>query len=305
MFPKISDLANFVFGSHINLPFQTYGFMLSVAFLAGGLVLRSELKRKEHEGLLVVRGEKPIHPYEHTWSILVVALVAALAGSKLFDILDNFGSFLRNPVHSLFSFNGFAFNGGLIATVVALILYMRVIKLDWRQVIDSTAPAILIGYAVGRLGCHLSGDGCWGIPNSMPQPQWLSWLPAWIWACHYPHNVINTGILIPGCHGNHCMTLAEPVFPTSLYESALSLLSFGILWALRKKIKAPVVLFGLFLILYGTERLLIEQIRVNIKYTLLGMHVTQAEIISVLLVLTGAAAIAWFFSRYKRTGNSR
>jgi phosphatidylglycerol---prolipoprotein diacylglyceryl transferase len=157
---------------------------------------------------------------------------------------------------------------------------------------------------VGRMGCHLSGDGCWGIPNSMPQPDWLSWLPGWTWACYYPHNVINLGILIPGCLGSHCMALAEPVFPTSLYESGLSLVSFGILWTLRKRIHAPVVLFGLFLILYATERLFIEQIRVNHKYPLLGLQVTQAEIISVLLILTGIITVAYFYFRHKKSANS-
>src|SRR5512133_67350 len=115
MFPKLSDLVNYIFGSHISLPFQTYGFMLAMAFLGGGLVMRSELKRKEKEGLLqarVRRGET-IHPHQHTWSILIVALVAAIVGSKVFDIFDNLGDFMRNPWHSLFSFNGFAFYGGL------------------------------------------------------------------------------------------------------------------------------------------------------------------------------------------------
>src|SRR5512133_1369943 len=231
MFPKLSDLVNYIFGSHISLPFQTYGFMLAMAFLGGGLVMRSELKRKEKEGFLTarVRRGETIHPHQNTWSILIVALVAAIVGSKVFDILDNLGSFMRNPWQSLVSFNGFAFYGGLIATVPALILYMRVIKLDWKQVIDATAPAILIGYALGRLGCHLSGDGCWGIPNNLPQPEWLSWLPGWTWASYYPHNVINAGILIPGCHGSHCMALTEPVFPTSLYESVLAVICAGIL----------------------------------------------------------------------------
>ena len=300
MFPKISDLVNSLLGTHIHLPFQTYGFMLAMAFVGGGLVMRSELKRKEKEGLLLPVGDKPTHPYEFTWSILIVALVAAIVGSKVFDILDNFGSFIRHPWHTLFSFNGFAFYGGLIATVLALIFYMRLIRLDWKQVIDCTAPAIMLGYAIGRLGCHLAGDGCWGIPNLMPQPQWLSWLPDWTWACTYPHNVINSGNLIPGCQGQHCMALAVPVFPTSLYESAMSAALFGILWALRKRFPAPVMLFGLFLILYGAERLLIEQIRINHKYALLGLHVTQAEIISVIIILTGILAMVFFYFRYKR-----
>lgn len=306
MFPKISDLINYLLGTSIHLPFQTYGFMLAVAFLLGGWVMRSELKRKEKEGLLATRNRKgeTIHPYQNTWSILVVALVAAIVGSKIFDILDNLESFMRDPIRSLFSFNGFSFYGGLIATVPALILYMRVLRLDWKQVIDCSAPGILIGYAVGRLGCHLSGDGCWGVPNILPQPQWLSWLPEWTWASNYPHNVINQGIPISGCEGPHCSMLAVPVFPTSFYESVLSLLIFGLLWLVRKHIKAPVVLFGLFLLLFGIQRLLIEQIRINIRHSFFSLQVTQAEIISVALILTGILTVIYFRMRKSRKTNA-
>lgn len=244
--------------------------------------------------------EETVHPYQHTWSILIVALVAALVGSKMFDIFDHFEVFLRNPMLSLLSFDGFAFYGGLLVTVVTLIFYMRIIRLDWKEVIDCTAPAILIGYAVGRMGCHLSGDGCWGIPNTTPLPEALSWLPGWLWACSYPHNVINAGIAIPGCGGPHCMALPQPVYPTSLYESLISSLFFGFLWLLRKRIQAPVVLFGLFLVLFGTERLFIDQIRINIQFGIAGFRFTQAEVISVLLILTGLMVI-WFFRKRHQT----
>jgi prolipoprotein diacylglyceryl transferase len=376
MFPKISDLVNHLTGMHFNLPFQTYGFMLALAFLSAGMVLRGELKRKENGGQLppVIRhhptsgfrhwlmillqavfvavvawksvaimtgfskfsanpqrfifsgeGSFPLvlivvalylgvaffrhratrsesarisetmaHPFQYTWNILIIAIVSAIAGSKLFDIADNFSTFLRNPVDSLLSMSGFAFLGGLIATVIVLVVYVRMIKLDWRQVIDATAPAIMIGYAIGRLGCHLSGDGCWGVINTCPPPGWLAWLPDWAWACRYPHNVINAGIPIPGCVGPHCRVLTEPVYPTSLYESMLSTLFFGILWFLRTRIQAPVVLFSLFLVLHGTGRLLIEQIRINTRHDLFGLHLSQAEIISAILTLTGLAAVIVF-----------
>ncbi|MEI7500525.1 MAG: prolipoprotein diacylglyceryl transferase family protein [Bacteroidota bacterium] len=386
MFPKISDLISFLFDIHLNLPFQTYGFVLTLAFLLGGMVLRSELKRKEKTGLLAVRirkigpsrplhwinifilgiffsvmvwklagiifnyerfvtnpqkfifsmdgnvpgliitaiiylaiqlfryrvskpfpdivREETVHPYQNTWNIMIVAIISAIAGSKFFDILDNLDSFVKNPMHSIFSFNGFAFYGGFFVTVIALLLYMRVVRLDWKHVIDCSAPAIMIGYAVGRLGCHLSGDGCWGVINTLPQPDLLAWLPDSFWANRYPHNVINYGIIIPGCTSSHCRILAEPVFPTSLYESILSAFSFSILWITRKHIKAPVVLFGVFLLLYGTERFLIEQIRINNKYDLFGMQVTQAEISSVLLILTGAVVMVYFLNRNKLGFNS-
>lgn len=306
MFPKISDLINALLGTHLDLPFRTYGTMLAIAFVAGGLIVRSELRRKEREGLLSARNtagpDETVSPYRHTWSILLVALVSALVGSKLFDLFDHFDSFLRHPVAGLLSFNGFSFIGGLVVTVPALILYMRFLRLDWRYVIDATAPGIALGYAIGRLGCQLSGDGCWGIANTLPQPDWLGWLPHWAWAFDFPHNVLNAGGLIEGCRGANCRVLEQPVWPTSLYESAAALLIFAILWAVRRRMKAPVVLFGLFLVLYSVERLLIEQIRVNVRHPLFGLQVTQAEVLSVGLLVAGIGVMVYyaFFSSRRR-----
>lgn len=381
MFPKLSDLINYLFGSHLDLPVQTYGFFLTLGFLVGGIILRLELKRKEKEGLLTKRilsarlyhtsgwleiiagivlssiigwklfgiifyyrefatnpqqfifsgkGSTPalliiavvsllyhlysryrakksadeiveeiIHPYQNTWNLMIVAIVSAIIGSKLFDIADNFSAFLHNPVRSLFSFSGLTFYGGFIVTVIVMMQYVKVLKLDWRHVIDSSAPVIMIGYAIGRLGCHFSGDGCWGIVNTLTQPDWLTWLPDWLWASDFPHNVANQGVAIADCHGQHCRVLGEPVFPTSLYESIVSFLSFGVLWIMRTRIKAPVVLFGLFLILNGFERFFIEKIRINHKYDILGMNLTQAEIISAFLIVIGIAVMVYFSKRYK------
>jgi len=375
-------MINYLFGSHIYLPGQTYGFFLTLGFLVGGVLLRSELKRKEKEGLLskrivavrldktaswfgIIPGillssvigwkffgiifhyrefalnpqqfifsgkgsvaalliiavvsltyhlysmlsakkfkgeveEEIIHPYQNTWNIMIVAIVSAIIGSKLFDIIDNFSSFLNDPVRSLFSFSGLTFYGGFIVTVIVLMFFMKVVKLDWKHVIDCSAPVIMIGYAIGRLGCHFSGDGCWGIINTLTQPDWLTWIPDWIWASDYPHNVANRGVPIAGCHGIHCRVLENPVYPTSLYESTISFISFGFLWIMRTRIKAPVVLFGLFMVLNGFERFFIERIRINHEYNILGMQLTQAEIISAFLILIGIAVIIYYTKRHNR-----
>ncbi|NVO21468.1 MAG: prolipoprotein diacylglyceryl transferase [Bacteroidetes bacterium] len=378
MFPKITDLVNFLLGTNLDLPIQTYGFFLALGFITGGIILWSELKRKELEGKLppyekvnsnqkkeswpviilgaslsaiiafkfigiafhysefannpqdyLVSGQgnwiaavilfslsagfslyrnrksrqtnqefstEIIHPYQNTWNIVVVAIVSALIGSKLFDILDNFQGFLDNPIHSLFSFSGLTFYGGLIVTVITLIYYMRVIHLDWKQVIDATAPAIMLGYAIGRMGCHLSGDGCWGIANELSKPHWLSLLPDWAWSYSFPHNVINQGGLMQDCTGSHCHVLDVPVWPTSLYESTISLLFFLVLWKLRTKMRAPVTLFGVFLVLNGIERFFIEKIRVNNRMDIAGLHPTQAEIISFTLFFLGLF-ILWYYQK--------
>ena len=141
-----------------------------------------------------------------------------------------------------------------------------------------------MGYALGRLGCEISGDGCWGVVNNNPCP---SWLPEWAWSYNFPHNVINQGVPIEECGGQHCNVLAEGVYPTSLYETLMMLSIFGILMIIRKKIIFPGMLFGIYLTLQGIERLLIESIRVNNKFHILGMEITQAQIIATCLIIAG------------------
>ena len=125
------------------------------------------------------------------------------------------------------------------------------------------------------------------------------WLPNWLFAYTYPHNVVNEGTHIPGCEGEQfCNQLPVPVFPTPFYETLMGLLLFALLWSLRKKLKVPGTLFGVYLIVNGLERFFIEQIRVNTKYSIFGFHPTQAEIIAVALVITGAIVYFWMKKRY-------
>jgi phosphatidylglycerol---prolipoprotein diacylglyceryl transferase len=148
-----------------------------------------------------------------------------------------------------------------------------------------------LAYGIGRIGCHLSGDGCWGIPNPNPKPGWMSFLPDWMWSYKFPHNVINEGTLIDNCTGKHCHILDVPVYPTSFYETVAMFIIFIILWSIRKKIKLPGLMFCFYLILQAIERYGMELIRVNNKYHFLGISITQAELISIIFLLSGIAGI--------------
>jgi phosphatidylglycerol---prolipoprotein diacylglyceryl transferase len=129
------------------------------------------------------------------------------------------------------------------------------------------------------------------------------WLPNWLFAYSYPHNVVNEGVRIPGCEEEqYCNQLPIPVFPTPFYETVVSFLLFLLLWSLRKKMKVPGTLFGVYLIVNGFERFFIEQIRVNTKYDIFGFQPTQAEIIAVALIVTGAAI--YFIMKKKYTAKS-
>lgn len=115
----------------------------------------------------------------------------------------------------------------------------------------------------------------------------VSWLPNWFFAYNYPHNVNSEGVLMNDCKGNHCTVLPQPVFPTPFYEIVMTLVLFAVLWRMRLFKWGAGALLGVYLIFNGSERFLIEQIRVNSHYHFLGISPTQAEIIAVVFIITG------------------
>lgn len=233
-------------------------------------------------------------------NITAVAAISGIIGAKIFHNLEYPEDFLADPMGSLFSQGGLTFYGGLIFGAVAVTGYVWKKGLNPVRVADATAPGLMLAYATGRIGCQLSGDGDWGIVNRWPKPGFLSWLPDWMWGFTYPHNVAEEGVPIPGCTGAFCMELPEPVFPTPIYETIAGLILFGILWALRKKMSRPGLMFSVYLMFNGFERFWIEKIRVNAVYHIGGFAVTQAEIISTLLFLAGLAGV-FLTKRYHKT----
>src|SRR5436853_7679108 len=117
-------------------------------------------------------------------------------------------------------------DGGLIVAGIAFIWYGRKNGIPALHLCDANATGLMLAYGVGRLGCHIAGDGDWGIANTAPKPSWMSFLPDWFWSYHYPHNVINEGVPIPGCVGSHCSILELPVWPTPLYECIICVAFF-------------------------------------------------------------------------------
>ncbi|MBU1008812.1 MAG: prolipoprotein diacylglyceryl transferase [Bacteroidetes bacterium] len=235
-----------------------------------------------------------IHPYELTPVIVLIAAVTGILGAKLFHILENLQAFAGNPAGMLFTFDGLTFYGGLLTAAFAVAWYGQKNGIHWRQLGDMIAPSLILAYGIGRIGCQFAGDGDWGIVNTMPKPAWLSLIPDWLWAYHYPHNILGEGIPIAGCTGRYCFQLEQPVFPTPVYETIMSLALFAILWLIRKRLAVPGMLFAVYLILNGMERFLIEQIRINNTLDLFGIMVTQAQLISTGLILTGIVLLVIF-----------
>jgi prolipoprotein diacylglyceryltransferase len=252
---------------------------------------------------------KTIDPSYHMGSITFAAFVGGLFGAKLFHILENLSEFYRDPWGNIISFSGLTFYGGLIVGGIAVVIVAKRKGINPLHMLDVGGPAMMLAYGTGRIGCHVAGDGDWGIVNTLPKPSWMSFLPDWTWAYNYPNNVNKVcnpflegdpGFLANyGCNFEETPYLVASVFPTPMYEAILGILLFLVLWFLRKRIKYAGVLFGIYLMFSGTERFLIEKIRVNTIMDFMGMHVTQAEIISTSLFILGCVLVV--FGMVKKT----
>jgi prolipoprotein diacylglyceryl transferase len=278
---------------------STRGSFIGGIFIAGLSVYLKWNENKKTKLATPKEIEKTVHPYELVGNMTMIAAVSGIIGAKVFHNLENMGAFLADPIGQLMAFSGLTFYGGLIAGAFSVIWYARKYKINILQLIDAAAPSLMLAYGVGRIGCQMSGDGDWGIDNLAPKPEWMTLLPDWMWSFTFPHNVINAGVPIEGCVGNFCMELSNPVWPTAFYEVIMCLLIFSFLWAIRKKIRVPGILFCIYLGLNGIERFFIEKIRVNSEYNILG-GITQAEIISSCLVLIGLIGSIYLLRNSKK-----
>ncbi len=269
----------------------SFGAMMAVAFLVAAYLTRIELDRLYRLGRLkAVRvpapGRKGKKGRAHTveaspshlvGTITVVAVVGGLVGAKIFHIVDHFGDFLADPAGMIFSGGGLTFYGGLIVATASISWYVKKHGITLSLFADAALPTVLLAYGIGRIGCHLAGDGDWGIasdPAARP-----AWIPVFLWAETYPNNILG-------------QTLPETgVYPTAIYEFLMAAFLFCILWVQRNHPFKPGWLFALALVFFGIERLLIEQIRINNTFDLFGLAVTQAEVISVILILVGAVGL--------------
>jgi phosphatidylglycerol---prolipoprotein diacylglyceryl transferase len=335
--------------------FSREGHILGGLFLAiflGSLKWYDKNKQKLQQP---ERRNVRIWPHDRVGDIIILGLIFGILGAKLFDNLENWDDFVKDPVGRLFSASGLTFYGGLILAAIAICWYAVKRGIKVIHLVDAAAPALIIAYAVGRIGCQVAGDGDWGIYNSayiadehgktivaqgydfqnkininstyfldgrakdtignlqyvtdrkyaslaqVPQKYFKgpSFLPNWMFAYAYPKNVNGDGVLIAGDTDEHNRMLPLPVFPTPFYETIACTLLFLFLWGIRKRVKVPGVIFGVYLILNGLERFVIEKIRVNYLYNILGFHPSQAQIIALLLVAAGAVFIVYNVRRSK------
>jgi len=279
-------------------------FGIGLAAILFYLKYREDIKQRLPEP-----GEQQVivHPWEHMGYITLVAAVTGIIGAKVFHWLEYWNDFISDPVAGLFSASGLTFFGGLICGGAGVLWVANKRGIAPLKMLDVGGPAMMLAYGVGRMGCHFSGDGDWGIVNTNPKPSWMSFLPDWFWAYDYPNNVNRecdpTGGSMP-CNFDVTPHLQLPVYPTPLYEIIAALALFGILWMIRKKIKPAGALFGIYLMMAGVERFFVELIRVNSTYDwlqpIIGFSPTQAEIISVVLFIGGASLVYYAYKKHDK-----
>lgn len=317
--------------------------------LLGGLIIALSLAglkwydKNKQKLKLPERRTVRIWPHDRVGDIIILGLIFGILGAKLFDNIEHWDQFISDPIGSIFSASGLTFYGGLILAAIAICWFAYKKGIRIRYLVDAAAPALMIAYAVGRIGCQVSGDGDWGVFNSAyssddygntkpaqpgdfeknlqkhagyftegksPDTTGLlhyvtdrtygsldkvphrffkgpSFLPNWLFAYTFPQNVNNDGVLIPGNYQDHNHVLPQPVIPTSLYETIICGLLFLGLWSVRHKIKLPYMMFGIYLILNGSERFIIETIRVNKTYNAGSYTFSQAESIAMALIIIG------------------
>ncbi len=258
MYPRLFTIGPFTVYS--------YGLMLGIAFITASILLTKELKRK---GLDPNIGS----------TMTLIAVLLGIAGSKILYLIENWTFFVRAPFDMAFSPGGLTWYGGLILATLSIMVYARRKKIPFLMLCDATAPGLMLAYGIGRIGCHLAGDGDYGIPTNLP------------WACVYSKGTYPPSVAfrdfpdIVAKYGvNGIVPDTIPVHPVPLYEFCLAVLFFGILWSLRKKLRADGILFMMYLLFTGIARFFVEFIRVNPR---LLWGLSEAQLISIVLVVIG------------------
>lgn len=244
-----------------------------------------------------------IFPSDGIGDMVVIAAVLGVLGSNFFNYLENpddYVNFWADPIGSMFS--GLSVYGGLICAGIGFGVYAYIKKFSIAHFFDSVAPGFILANGIGRIGCHVAGDGDWGLANPYPKPDWF---PQFLWSNSYAHNIIDAdpNIRIPGCMEEHCQQLAQAAYPTPLYEFIMCTAIFLILWSLRKRFTfAPGLIFTSFMILIGIQRFAIEQwrdISGRDTYGMLGFQFRQSELISMIMIFIGIIGSAYLWNKYK------
>ena len=226
----------------LGLELQTFGLMLALALVASGVIVSRRLAELGK-------------PTEWAYEMLFFAGLGGVAGAKLWYVVE------KGDLGSLLSGTGLVFYGGAIGGTLAVMAWASRRGMLNAALFDMGGPGLAIGYAVGRLGCQLAGDGDYGIPSDLP------------WAMAYPKGTVPTTV---------------EVHPTPIYEFLIMSAVTWWLWRHRDSFR-PGSLFALWAVLAGTERFLIEFIRRNED---IAGPFSLAQFVSVAMILAGGVWLA-------------
>jgi prolipoprotein diacylglyceryl transferase len=275
------------------------GIFLASLFAGSYYYFKNKQKLSVHETV-----KSKIYPSDNIGDLVVMAALLGVLGANFFNYLENpgdYNEFWSDPIGSLFS--GLSIYGGLIFAGTGFGIYAWSKKIHIGHFFDAVAPGFILANGIGRIGCHVSGDGDWGIVNLNPKPDWI---PQWLWTYTYPHHIVSDphDVLIPGCVEEHCYQLAQAVYPTPLYEFMMcAAICIFLLWFTRYVLHKPGMVFSVFLILIGIQRYTIEIIRdigERNTGTILGMNLRQSQFISIVMILVGIIGTLYLWNYYKK-----
>lgn len=268
MIPTLFEIP--VFG---GIPIHSFGLMLALSFLTTSFFLKKLFKQANY-------------PVDLADQVILIAAVAGLAGSKLYYLLfEAFDRFMKHPFEMFFSGAGLTWYGGFVLALCCIIWLIRKNKLPMVKSIDMISVPLPLGYGIGRIGCHLAGDGDYGKPwdgifatdysrGIVPPSQAFFGTDI---AKNYPNGIVPDHTL---CH------------PTPMYETVFSTIIFAILWQTTKKKFPTGFQISLYFILSGIQRFLIEFLRINPK---VAFDLSAAQLISLVLIAVGGIWMYWAF----------
>jgi phosphatidylglycerol---prolipoprotein diacylglyceryl transferase len=232
----------------LGISLKTFGLSFGLAFVVSGLMVARRLKEL---------GRPPDWAYE----MVFAALIGGLVGARLYWVAGNLDEVRGDVFGSVFGGTGLVWFGGALGGAAGVLLWARRRGMFNLALLDLCSPALAMGYAVGRIGCQVSGDGDYGVATDVP------------WGMAYPDGVVPT---------------EEVVHPTPIYETVTMGLVAWALWRARDAFR-PGVLFAFYLLLAGTERFLVEFVRRN-EPVLAGL--TEAQLASLVMIVAGLAWVA-------------
>lgn len=241
----------------LGIPIKTFGVMFALGFVAAGAVIGRRLKELG----------KPI---DWAYEIVFAALLGGLVGSRLYYLFQHTDQFSDDPLGSLFGGTGLVWYGGVIGGTIGVVLWAKRRGMLGLGLLDLCAAPLALGYAIGRIGCQISGDGDYGKESDLP------------WAMGYPDGTVPTD---PGVE----------VHPTPIYETLTMGLVAWLLWRYRDRVR-PGILFAWYLVAAGIERFLVEFVRRN-EDSVLGLTTAQVESLAIL-----AAGVVWLVVASRRGG---